>query len=184
VGGNLAVYVVSNDQAGSGKGVSSDTSKPVKVPTYVLNRLITSRGTLTNHPIRPSLKIAGGDEKLFAALTEGRLVLRASDFDAWFRRERARGKWPSQRSKLGSRVGRPTKQTAGLRSAVLALVHHEKWRGQDGIATLHRMLVDSGRMGVPSPDTLARLVTSMHRETGEPALSRKLHASRKVRGRA
>jgi hypothetical protein len=64
---------------------------------------------------------------------------------------------------------------------VIALAHHKKWRGRDGIAKLHRLLVDTGQMDVPSQDTLARLVARMHRETGDPALSRKVRARRKSR---
>jgi len=181
VSGELPVYVVGKAQAGSRKGTSSDISTPLKVATDVLSRLITSRGNLTDYPIRPSLKIAGGDEKLFAALAIGHLVLRANDFDSWLQQERVRGTWPSQGSKSGRRVGRPTKQTSVVRRAVIALAHHKKWRGRDGIAKLHRLLVDTGQMDVPSQDTLARLVTRMHREIGDPALSRKVRARRKSR---
>jgi hypothetical protein len=68
-----------------------------------------------------------------------------------------------------------------MSNAVLGFVHHEEWRAQDGIAKLHRKLAASGRAGVPSPDTLARFVDRLHRETGDPALSRSVRARRKSR---
>ena len=105
-------------------------------------------------------------------LTVGLLVVRASDFDIWYRSERAKGKWTSQRSKSKIGNGRPTKQTELLRNAVLALVHDSKWNGKDRITTLHRLLVASDRSDVPSQDTPARLVDQLHSETGESGLFR------------
>ena len=76
------------------------------VPVSVLARLITTRGSLPDHPIRPTIKTAEGDEKLLGLLTVGVLVIRASDFDVWYRSDRAKGKWPSQRSRLKLGGGR------------------------------------------------------------------------------
>jgi hypothetical protein len=184
VKGKLAVYVLAKSQARS-----KDTSltecfpekiEPVAVPLSVVERLIVSRGGLSDRPIRPSIKTAEGNERLFALLTGGLLVVRASDFDAWYKLERAKGRWPSQRSKLKIN-GRPTKQSAPLRNAVLALVHDNKWSGKDPISALHRMLVASGRSDVPSQDTLARLIDQLHRETGEAGLLRITRGRRKHR---
>jgi hypothetical protein len=112
-------------------------------------------------------------------LAVGSLIVRASDFDIWYRAERAKGKWSSQRAKSNVGGGRPTLQTEALSSAVLALVNDLKWSGKDGIATLHRLLVATGRSDVPSQDTLARLVDHLYRETGEAALLRIPRARRK-----
>lgn len=74
--------------------------EPVTVPVSVVARLISTRGSLPDHPIRPTIKTAEGD-------AVGVLVIRASDFDVWYRSDRAKGKWPSQRSRLklfGGRV--------------------------------------------------------------------------------
>jgi hypothetical protein len=133
----------------------------------VLARLTTTRGSLPNHPIRPSIKTAEGDEKLLGLLTVGVLVIRASDFDVWYRSERAKGKWPSQRSRLKIGGGRPTKQAGRVRNAVMGLVRDGKWSSKVSIAKLHRLLIASGDIEVPSPDTLARLVDQLHAETGE-----------------
>jgi len=104
---------------------------------------------------------------LLGLLTVGVLIIRARDFDAWYRSERAKGKWPSQRSKLKIGGGRPTKQVKRVRKAVIELVHDGKWSGKASIAKLHRLLIASGGFEVPSPDTLARLVEQLHAETGE-----------------
>ena len=182
VKGKLAIYVFANPQVRSEDHslavCSPEKIEPVAVPVPVVKRLIASRGSLPDHPIRPSLKTADGKEKLFAFLTVGLLVVRASDFDGWYQSERAKGRWPSQRLKLKIN-GRPTKQTESLRNAVLALVHDNKWNGKDPISALHRLLVASGHSEVPSQDTLARLVDQLHRETGDMKLLRVTRVRRK-----
>jgi hypothetical protein len=173
VNGELVVYVVAMPQIRSDRTERSPQKiEPVAVPVSILKRLITSRCGLPDHPIRPSIRTAEGDEKLFALLTVGLLVVWASDFDAWYGSERAKGKWASQRSKSKNGSGRPTKQTEGLRRAILTLVHDLKWTGEAGVTTLRHLLVASGRSDVPSPDTLARLVDQLHRETGEAGVLR------------
>ena len=184
VKGKLAIYVFANPQVRSEDHslavCSPEKIEPVAVPVPVVKRLIASRGSLPDHPIRPSLKTADGKEKLFAFLTVGLLVVRASDFDGWYQSERAKGRRPSQRLKLKIN-GRPTKQTESLRNAVLALVRDNKWSGKDPISVLHRMLVASGHSEAPSQDTLARLVDQLHRETGKAGLFRSPRTRRDVR---
>jgi hypothetical protein len=181
VKGELVVHVLANPQVRSKTRKLTEYSpekiEPVMVPVNVVKRLITSRGGLPDHPIRPSIKTAKGNEKLFALLTVGLLVVRASDFDIWYRSERAKGKWTSQRSKSKIGNGRPTKQTEPLRNAVLALVHDRKWSGEDRITTLHHLLVASGRSEVPSQDTLARLVDQLQRNGRSGAFSKPPHAA-------
>ena len=152
-------------------------AETVVVPVSVVNRLLISRGRLPDHAIRPTIKAADGDEKLFAMLTIGLLVIRKRDFDLWYRSQRAKGKWASQWSRKKTGDGRPTKQTNDLRTAVLALVRGGDWTGKAGIATLRRLLVS--RSDVPSRDTLARLVDQLHRETGDAGLVRIARTRRK-----
>jgi hypothetical protein len=184
--GEIAVYVVADRQRSLGHLVSPQDvmGKPEILPNSVLIRLMTSRGTLSDYPIRPSIKTTDGDHKLFELLTVGILLVHANDFADWYRSERAKGKWPSQRSRSKIGNGRPTKQTDAMRNAVIALVHDQKWTGEVGITKLHRILVDSGRTDVPSPDTLTRLVDQLHHETGDLALFRKKPARRKHRQKA
>lgn len=176
VKGELVVYVVAKPQAPPKHlalaGCSAERIEPAVVPVDTLKRLMSSRGGLPDHPIRPSIKTVGGNEKLFALLTVGLLVVRARDFNVWYRSERAKGKWASQRSRSTTCNGRPTKQTEALRNAVFSLVGDGKWNGKNSLTMLRRLLVSSGRPDVPSPDTLARLVDQLFGETGEIELLR------------
>jgi hypothetical protein len=177
--GELAVYVVAKPRARSKERKPSQAIEPTVVPVGVLKRLMLSRGGLPDHAIRPSIRTAGGDEGLLALLITGLLVVRTNDFEVWYRSEHAKGNWPSQRSRKKAPEGRPTKQTEALRNAVLGLVRELTWDGKAGITKLHRLLVASGRSEIPSPDTLARLVDQMHRETGEAELRRIIRAPRR-----
>ena len=181
--GKLAVYVFAEPQALFKRRPLARRSpqqlEPVTVPVSVLAWLTTTRGSLADHPIRPSIKTAEGDEKLLGLLTVGVLVIRANDFDVWYRSERAKGKWPSQRSRLKIGGGRPTKQDERVRNAVIGLVRDGKWSGKVSIAKLHRLLIASGDIEVLSPDTVARLVDQLHAEMGEAGLFRAKRVRRK-----
>jgi hypothetical protein len=180
--GKLVIYVLAKPQVRSEDQGLTECSpqkiEPVAVPATVVKRLIGSRGSLPDRLIRPSMQTAEGNQKLFALLTVGLLAVRASDFDVWYQSERAKGRWPSQRSKE-KKNGRPTRQTEALGNAVLALVNDLKWSGKDGVTTLHRLLVASGHSDVPSQDTVARLVDQLHRETGDMKLLRVTRVRRK-----
>jgi hypothetical protein len=181
--GDLAVYVVANSQGPSTPSTqtprSVETITPMKVPVNVLKRLITRRGSLSDRPIRLSIKTTDRNEGLFLLLRFGLLVVRTSDFNTWYRSDRAKGKWPSQRSKSKNSNGRPTKQTEAIRNAILVLARSGAWHRKAGIPRLRRLLVASDRSDVPSVDTLERLVEQLHRETGEPELWRNPRARRK-----
>jgi hypothetical protein len=178
--GAPTIYVFASPQVPSKKhGIaqaSPSAAEPVivPIPVKVLSRLPLSHGSLPDRPIRPSIKTTDGDEKLFALLRNGVLVVRETEFDDWYRSERAKGAWSSQRSSRPKprSGGRPSKQTEGLRTAILARVREGAWNGLEPITELHLLLVKSRRSDVPSCDTLARLVDRMHDETGEPELRR------------
>jgi hypothetical protein len=146
----------------------------VSVPTSVLERLITWRGGLPDQALRATIKTTGGDEKLLALLNRGvgLLAFREQEFLKWYRRERAKGRWPSQKSKRKPSGGRPSKQSEALKNAIGRLVREKLWRAKDGIPKLRRILVDARRADVPSVYTLRRLVMSMFVETGDSALRR------------
>jgi len=161
--GKLDAYVCVTPPVLLGDGLF----EPTPLPVTVLARLITTRGSLPDHPIRPSLTTTAGDAKLLRLLTIGILVIRTSDFEAWYRSERAKGKWPSQRSKSNPRrAGRPTMCTEGLRNAVIGLVRDGQWSGKKSLPELRRLLGALGNIA-PSVHTLARLVDQLHSETGE-----------------
>jgi hypothetical protein len=179
--------------------ITAENAEPVVVPAGVLAILPKSRGGLGDIPFRVSLKTitaeiskpksathssiwpirnARESEALFRMLTTGRLVVRETDFLAWYEAEHARGQWESQRSRWESQRsrkkihgGRPPKQTKSLENTILGLVRDEEWRADTPISTLHRILVEKG-LDPPSPDTLSRLIDRLHLKTGEPGLYR------------
>jgi hypothetical protein len=181
--GNLAVYLVIRSPLAFRIPALTrrplTETEPVIVPVEVVRRLMTPRGSLPDHPLRPSMKIAGGDRKLLALLTVGVLVVRESEFNGWYRSERAKGKWASQRSRSKRGSGQPTKQTEAMRDAVLGLVREGAWSGKASITKLHNLLIKSERDDVPSPDTLTRLVKQLHDETGEPELLLRIRRARR-----
>lgn len=183
VQGKLPIYVVAERQVAPGAPAaapsSSETTHPKVVSPGVVRQLATTRGSLPDHPIRPSIKTVAGDMRLLRLLTVGVLLVRASEFRRWYRSERAKGKWRLQRSRSAAAVGRPAKQSDGIRNAIIALVRDGKWSAEAGIAKLHSLLCVSSRSDVPSPDTLARLVDQLHQETGEPEYFRPKRARRK-----
>jgi len=114
---------------------------------------------------------AEGDTKLLVLLTVGVLVVREEEFEHWYKLERARYKWPSQRMSVKPRRGRPVRRDA-YRDDVLALVQNGLWRGSDGLSKLRRLLRSRNCAHVPSADTLRRLIDGMHTETGDLRLFR------------
>jgi hypothetical protein len=141
---------------------------------HLLNGLLITHGGFPDHPFRPTLRTAGGDEKLLGSLKRGILVVRETEFTAWSDVERAKGTWPSQHSRARRFIGRPSKKTQSLRNTIVAYVNDGRWNGHQGIADLHRLLIERGGADVPSPDTLARLVDELAVETGDRRLLRKL----------
>ena len=130
--GGLTVYSVPDPEL-IGRSRSSIPGGPriVALPRGVLNSLVLSRGTLPDHAHRPSLRMCGGDKQLLFALETGFLAVKKSEFEAWYRAERRRGKWPSQRSQTKRPLkGRPAKETAGLRSAIVNLTLESGWTAQ------------------------------------------------------
>jgi hypothetical protein len=181
--GEFAVYLLARprvlaEQCGVARHVAADPG-PTSVPVEVLNRLLTSRGGLADHPIRPTLRTAGGNQKLLGSLKTGTLLVRSADFDRWRRAERAKRKWLTQRSSRKPRIGRPSKKTTRLRHEILARVRHGRWNARQTIASLHRMLIADGARNLPSPDTLERMVDELWEETGEIDLLRKKRCRRK-----
>jgi hypothetical protein len=158
--------------------VTYESQQPVSVPPNVLGRLGTSRGYLRDKAIRLSLKACERDERLFMLLKTGHLVIKKDEFQNWYQTEYKKGKWASQRSRLKPRIGRPTKQSSELRTAILALVNEGAWNARASIKQLKRLLVRRGH-DATSGDTLARLVDELHGETGDVRLRRAKRVRRK-----
>jgi hypothetical protein len=153
-------------------------AEPVPVPATVLKLLITSRGRLSDHPVPlPSLSVVrkgGGDERLYALMKTGILIVNRKEFEAWCRLESRKRKWPSQRSpsqrsRSKRPEGRPSKRTDDdLRHSVWACVNDKRWNGRMGIPSLRRLLASEGRE--ISEDTLSRLIEDLFDESGHPDL--------------
>src|SRR5262249_11373432 len=115
--GDLAIYmfqdrpILSEQTSAQRRDAASTRLTPIypEIP----NRLITSRDGFTDHPIRPTLKTAGGNENLFRSLAGATLLIRRTDFAAWCRAEHAKGRWPSQHARKKPHIGRPSKRTTG-----------------------------------------------------------------------
>ena len=172
IAGELPVYLFpeSNSPANAPTELLDSIRKPVVLSTDLLKSLVTARNTFPDHPIKTktSMRIAGDNKKLYWLLKSGIMLLRAKEFDIWYREQRYKKRWPSQT--LGARkIGRPSIGTQGLKDAIVAALRERK----TGVAELRRQLQANGRTDVPSPDTLARLVDQLHRETGRPELLRK-----------
>jgi hypothetical protein len=151
-------------------------AEPVLVPAKVLEQLITSRGGLSDHPAPLTLSVVikgGGDERLYALMKTGILIIKCKEFEAWCRLESRKGKWPSQkwrpqRSRSKRPEGRPPKQTKPLRDAVLERVNEGKWNGPMGIPSLCQQLASEGKE--ISERTLLRLIKDLFKETGDSRL--------------
>jgi hypothetical protein len=171
--GKLSLYARPTTDADTGEqlgGQISDLS--TIIPISVFQRLMAPRGIPTDHPYRPTLKTVGNDAKLLARLLSGVLVLRKVEFGSWYKRELAKGRWPSQVTRQKLPIGRPSKQTDTITAAILRLVNGKEWDASLAVAALRQSLTSQGRDDVPSPDTLARMVDRLYRETGDPRLRR------------
>ena len=144
----------------------------VSVPPEVLKRLIKRRGTLLDRASRPTTRATNGDAKLLYALTNGILVIQFVDFSDWIKSECKKTTWPSQRSSLKPRNGRPPKMANAARQEIIRFLHENRWSRRAGILELHRLLVAAGNINVPSPDTLARVADDLYRQTGDARLMR------------
>jgi hypothetical protein len=158
-----------------------------RVPREVAGRLIPIRGGLPDNPYRVSVSFLESlidDSSLWDAFQAGLLheeragvlLLKSEEFETWSDRERARGKWPSQRSSKKPKRGRPSRMNGALRNLILGAVNEGSWTAKQGVKALGRYLEGSGRI-VPSHDTLGRLVDHLFLETGNPALRREKRRS-------
>jgi hypothetical protein len=140
----------------------------LQVPLQTLGRLVRTRGGLPDHAIRP-MAILPRDNlvtpELLAALSKSAMYLRGSEFDAWYNRLKSRGRWASQRPSKAPRIGRPSKQTAELRTSIIARVEEGSWSGAEPVARLVRLLA---LRGAPLRNTVKRAVDQLYIETGDP----------------
>jgi hypothetical protein len=170
VAGELPVYVEFRPE-------TSDRPEPQFLPVgpTIVKSLPRSRSGLPDRAVRvPASLLSTGaiDGDLLRALSAGRLLLRRSEFENWYARERERGRWPSQRGRQQRRVGRPSKR-AVLHDAIVALVYADRWDGnKNTVAELAAMLAETGAPPV-SHDTVARAVDHLFQQLGDERLRRR-----------
>ncbi|WP_141713493.1 hypothetical protein [Bradyrhizobium elkanii] len=158
--GSLPVYVV------------TQSTTMIVVPVAILQRMPEVRGGLPDHPARHPVNFLRGYHvaaALFDALSTSALHLRRSEFDAWYKKQKSRRRWPSQTEvKLKNRQqssGRPTKQTIELLISIKARAAEGRWSARDGIAKLAKLLRSQG---APKRNTVRRAVDRLYVETGDP----------------
>jgi hypothetical protein len=163
-------------------GHESDPSEPHRIvvlpKNFLKGEIPTSRGVLSDHLIRPTHKKAKANAINFELLKTGILLVRKDEFIIWYRTERAKGKWPSQRTRSKPSNGRPSKQTAQLRKAILNHVDAGRWDGSQKITVLYKLLRRE-QSNLPSTDTLCRAVDQLYAELGDARLRRKKQRRRR-----
>lgn len=141
--------------------------RSLQVPVEVLGRLIRVSDGLPDHAIRPPVALLRDGlvtSELFAALCNSAMYLKQSEFNAWYIKQKSRGRWPSQRKSKRPRIGRPSKQTDELRTSVIARVEEGSWSATRPVAELERLLASKG---APKRNTLKRVIDQIFRETGD-----------------
>jgi len=159
--GELAVYVMTNL-------ASSDGETLLQVPPNVLQQMIRVRNGLPDHAIDPMRRLSKGSvsTELLGSLSKSSMFLRCDQFTAWYEKLRSRRNWPSQRASKKAPIGRPSKQTDGLRHRIVGLVNDGRWSAQlNSIVDLHQLLKSKG--ATPSRQTVTRLIKHLHLETGD-----------------
>ena len=164
--GDLLVHVVTPPTA-------MEACRPIVVPVDVLQRMPKVRGDLPDHPARHPVSFVRHypiASDLFTALSASALHLQRTEFDAWYKKQKSRRRWPSQTmSKKPQKnrkqpSGRPTKQTNELLTSIRVRVAEEKWSAPDGIAKLVRLLATHG---APDRNLVRRAVQRLYEETGD-----------------
>jgi hypothetical protein len=194
IDGGLTLYAMSASvmpQLKNGRldAASIEDTLRFPVPRELVGRLITSRGGLPDHPIAVSRSRKLRDfasEEFLLHLAQSVLVVKRSEFEAWYRSERRRQRWPSQRPNVQGhkrrRAGRP--KLDDLKITILQHVRdRETWSGKQPIGELIEQLRwHHPHVRVPSYNTFRRIIDELQEETGEPRLirQRKVRRSRTV----
>lgn len=152
---------------------------PLQVPLGVLKQMIFTRGGLSDRAVQPLRIRAKGTvaPELLATLSTHKLYLRREEFDAWYKKAKEKGNWPSQRSSRKPRMGRPPKQN-DLRAPIDALVNEKLWSARQKIADLVRLLESRGI--IAARDTVRRIVDQILKETGKQSYRRRVRKRSQV----
>jgi hypothetical protein len=159
--GGLSVFVFDRSIA--------DGARPIVVPIDVLRLMPKIRDGLPDRPVRPPFNLMRDrmvEPDLFAALSTSSFHSSRLEFDVWYKREKRKGRWLSQRESGQPRLGRPSKITSELLESITARRAENSWCASYGIAALVRLLVSKG---APNRNLLRRAVQQLFEETGDPA---------------
>jgi hypothetical protein len=173
--GKLTLFVVLDKRRWGSRPVPDWANNPTPVPKELLGHVFISvKGRMPgDFAIRPGRKAAGSD-RMFVLASYGRLIVRDCDFRRWLALEKRKRRWPSQRktpARTKRGVGRPRRQESRLKNRIQRVVSEGAWNGQRPLTELRRMLSREGE-GMPSVDTIGRLVDESFAETGKPGLRR------------
>ena len=152
---------------------------PFQVPLGVSQQMISTRGGLPDRAVQPLRILAKGtvSPELLAALSTHKLYLRREEFDAWYKKAKEKGNWPSQRSSRKPRMGRKSKQI-DLRAPIVGLVDEGRWSARQKIADLVRLLESRGI--IAARDTVRRIVDQILKETGKQSYRRRVRKRSQV----
>lgn len=158
--GKLKVYVT----------YEPDQKKFEIVSPNTLKLIVPVRSALPDHPTRIAYPRSGPP---LIRLSRGALFLSKSEFECWYRAEKAKRKWPSQEGASKRPIGRP-RVSADWRARIKHLVEGGEWSAQKSIPTLKKSLAASEfGEAPPSDDALARIVDELLKETGDDRYRRK-----------
>jgi hypothetical protein len=160
--GKLAIYIRTRDPTVA-------VNEPVAASLEMLKQVIPVRKGL---PDRPVHVIGSAGDPIVMLLRAGELVIRHTDFEAWYKKEHARGVWPSQCKRQKRRLGRPSKDSEQLQNAIQAIVEDGTWNGMDGMVKLRNELSERGHEA-PSLNTLALAVDRLFKRTGKAPFQRR-----------
>ena len=173
--GKLKVYVTYGTEHQTFEAVSPD----------ILTLIVTARNALPDHPTHIYRAPHGSsiDPAYLMRLSRGTLYLSKSEFELWYRAEKAKQKWPSQQEgqKRRAKVGRP-RMAPIWRERIVECVEAGRWTAQEPIVALRKQLLKyPSDAQLPSDDTLARIVDKLFPEEGDDHYRRnKRRPSRKI----
>jgi hypothetical protein len=171
--GKLKVYLAPENGT-EYPACAKDWGEPELLAPDVLRLIILVRGGLPDHPlhVRSAPRGSAIDRSLLMRVKTCALLLKRTEFDAWYRDEKLKRKWPSQKESKSPHPGRPRTNEVWT-NRIKNFVDANRWAAQQSIVALKSMLAASEDEAPPSDDTLARIVDRIFQEMGDSRFRRK-----------